>query len=179
VGTTAPGQPFAGNIIPTSALDPASLDIAQNYLPHVGGDGGIFYTRPTVQNITQVILRVDHRLSDKDTLTGRWYKDHISYAPQNPAGNLLGYQSGYNQPLNNVMIQETHTFKSNLLNLHQRLAQRGNVWSNGPVAAVHEMAPEHQRQRSFRHQRRCQRPVQQQGLRVPGQSKLGERAAQH
>ena len=86
VGTTGPGQPFPGNIIPASGLDPAALNIAQNYLPHVGGDGGIFYTKPTIQNITQVILRVDHRLGDKDSLTGRWYKDHVSYVPQNPAG---------------------------------------------------------------------------------------------
>lgn len=116
IGTTAPGQAFPGNMILTSGLDPAALKIAQDYLPHAGGTGQVLYTRRTVQNINQAILRLDHRLGGQDTLTGRWYKDHVVFVPQNPPGNLLGYASGYDQPVNNVMIQETHTFRSNLLN---------------------------------------------------------------
>ena len=116
IGTTAPGQAFPGNIIPTSGLDPAALKIAEDYLPHAEGTGQVLYTHRTVQNINQAILRVDHRLGGKDTLTGRWYKDHIVFVPQNPPGNLLGYAPGYDQPVNNLMVQETHTFRSNLLN---------------------------------------------------------------
>jgi len=116
IGTTAPGQPFPGNIIPASGLDPAALKIAEDYLPHAGSTGQVFYAQRTVQNINQAILRVDHKLGGKDSLTGRWFKDHIVFVPQNPPGNLLGYASGYDQPVNNVMMQETHTFRSNLLN---------------------------------------------------------------
>ncbi len=128
VGATGPGQPFPGNIIPASGLDPAALDIAQNYLPHVGGDGGVFYTHPTVQNTNEATLRIDQKLSDKDTLTGRWFRDAVTLVPQNPAGNLLGYAAGYYQPMNNVMIQETHTFRPNLLN------QASFTFSNVPTA---------------------------------------------
>ncbi len=128
VGTTGPRQAFPGNIIPASGLDPAALKLAENYLPHVGGTGEVFYTHPTVQNINQLILRVDQKLGDKDTLTGRWYKDHVLLEPQNPAGNLLGYGAGFDQPVNNLMIQETHTFRSNLLN------QASFTFSNVPTA---------------------------------------------
>jgi hypothetical protein len=130
VGTTAPGKPFPGNIIPANALDPAALKIAEDYLPQASGTGRVFYTHPTVQNINQVILRLDHRLGANDTLTGRWYKDHVVFEPQNPPGNLLGYSAGYDQPVNNVMIQETHTFRSNLLN------QASFTFSNVPTEKV-------------------------------------------
>ena len=127
IGTTGPGKPFPGNIIPTSGLDPASLKLAENYLPQVGGVGEAFFINPTVQNQNEVILRVDHRIGDKDSLTGRWYKDHVVLVPQNPAGDLLAYGAGYDQPVNNVMIQETHTFRSNLLN------QASFTFSNVPT----------------------------------------------
>ncbi|MBO0798218.1 MAG: hypothetical protein J2P31_05300, partial [Blastocatellia bacterium] len=68
------------------------------------------------QNIDEYILRIDHRLSDKDDLTGRYFRDRVVLVPQNPAGNLLAYAAGYDQPVNNVMVQETHTFRPNLLN---------------------------------------------------------------
>lgn len=116
VGTTAPGQAFPGNIIPTSALDPASLNLAKNYLPQLGGTGLVYFTKPTIQNLNSVILRIDQKLGNKDSLTGRWFKDHVLLVPQNPSGNLLGYAAGYDQPENNLMIQETHTFRPNLLN---------------------------------------------------------------
>lgn len=108
--------PYSGNQIPTTSFDPATLKIATSYLPQVGGDGSVFYTKPTSQNIDEYILRVDEHISAKDSLMARYYRDHIVLQPQNPPGNLLGYTAGYDQPLNNVMVQETHTFRANLLN---------------------------------------------------------------
>lgn len=128
IGTTGPGKPFPGNIIPTSAFDPASLKLAENYLPQKNGVGEAFFINPTVQNQNEMILRVDQKLGDKDSLTGRWYKDHVVLVPQNPAGDLLAYGPGYDQPVNNAMIQETHTFRSNLLN------QASFTFSNVPTA---------------------------------------------
>jgi len=112
----ATGKPFPGNLIPSGRLDPAALKLATNYLPHATGTGQVFFTNPVKQSIDEYIVRVDHRLSSKDNLTGRYYRDHVFLTPQNPAGNLLGYGAGYDQPVNNVMVQETHTFRANLLN---------------------------------------------------------------
>ncbi len=125
-----PGKPFPNNQIPATALDPAAVKLANNYLPiaQETADGEVFYPTPTVQNINSVILRIDQKLGNKDSLTGRWYKDHVILEPQNPAGNLLGYGAGYDQPENNIMIQETHTFRSNLLN------QASFTFSNVPTS---------------------------------------------
>ena len=109
-------KPFPGNQIPTSRLDPAAMKIAQSYLPQMGGNGLVYYTHPTSQNIDEYTLRVDQHISDKDSLVGRYFRDHILYKPQNPPGNLLPYAPGYDQPVQNAMIQETHTFRANLLN---------------------------------------------------------------
>ena len=112
------GKPFAGNIIPNPVqrFDPAAVTLATKYLPRASGTGEVFFTNPTSQNINQYILRVDHRIGEKDNLTGRYYRDHIFLSPQNPRGDLLAYGPGFDQPVNNVMVQETHTFHPNLLN---------------------------------------------------------------
>ena len=110
------GSKFTGNIIPANRLDPASLKLAMNYLPRASGNGQVFFTNPVKQSINEYILRIDHRLTNRDDLTGRYFRDHILLAPQNPAGNLLAYGPGIDQPVNNAMIQETHTFRANLLN---------------------------------------------------------------
>ncbi|HEV2325650.1 MAG TPA: carboxypeptidase regulatory-like domain-containing protein, partial [Terracidiphilus sp.] len=112
----ATGTAYPGNQIPTTSFDPAALTIATKYLPQVGGNGQVFYTQPTSQNINQYTVRVDEHISSKDSLMGRYFSYHIILQPQNPPGNLLGYSAGYDQPFKNVMIQETHTFRSNLLN---------------------------------------------------------------
>jgi hypothetical protein len=112
----ATGTAYPGNQIPTTSFDPAAMAIATRYLPQVGGNGQVFYTQPTSQNINQYIVRVDEHISSKDSLMGRYFGYHIVLQPQDPPGNLLGYNAGYDQPFKNVMIQETHTFRSNLLN---------------------------------------------------------------
>lgn len=110
------GKPFPGNMIPTSRFDSAALKLANSYLPRVGGTGQVFYTKPTRQDINQYIVRVDHRIGSHDGLTGRYFRDHVVLLPQNVPGDLLAYNAGYDQPLSNVMVQETHTFRPNLLN---------------------------------------------------------------
>ncbi|MGH9445303.1 MAG: TonB-dependent receptor plug domain-containing protein, partial [Terriglobia bacterium] len=108
-------KPFPGNIIPTSRFDSASLGL-EKFLPEVGGAGEFFYNKPTDQDTSEYILRVDQKIGEKDSLMGRYYRDHVSLAPQNPTGDILGYSLGYNIPVQNAMIQETHIFRPNLLN---------------------------------------------------------------
>ncbi len=95
------------------------LDLAKNYLPQGAATGSqtqVFFTKPVKQNINEYVVRADHKIGNRDNLVGRYYRDHIVYEPQNPKGNLLGYAAGYDQPISNVMVQETHTFSLNLLN---------------------------------------------------------------
>ena len=110
------GKPFSGNQIPTQRFDSASLALVNKYLPRATGAGQVRYVKPTSQNIDQISLRIDHRLSGSDNLVGRYYRDHIVLAPANPPGNLLAYAAGLDQPFQNLMVQETHTFRPTLLN---------------------------------------------------------------
>jgi len=110
------GKPFGGNQIPTKRYDPASLALTNKYLPRATGAGQVSYVKPTSQNIDQFSLRIDQRLGSRDNLMGRYYRDHIVLAPQNPPGNLLAYAAGLDQPFQNLMVQETHTFRTTLLN---------------------------------------------------------------
>ncbi|MGH9469029.1 MAG: carboxypeptidase regulatory-like domain-containing protein [Terriglobia bacterium] len=120
------GKPFPGNIIPASRFDAASLGL-EKFLPQ-SGNGSVFFNKPTDQNIDQYIARVDQKLGSKDSLTGRYLRDHVVLQPQNPAGDLLGYAMGYDIPVQNLMIQETHTFRPNLLN------QASFQYSTVPIA---------------------------------------------
>lgn len=111
----ATGQPFAGNQIKTSRFDPASLALT-HYLPQADGTGQVFFRSPTAQDIDEVIARVDHSLSASDRLAGRFFSDHVALRPQFDPHNILVYALGYDIPVRNLLVEETHIFRANLLN---------------------------------------------------------------
>jgi hypothetical protein len=112
------GAKFTGNQIPTSMFDPAAVTIATKWMPQAAPNtnGRTPYSSSSMQNIDSIILRVDQHLGNRDNLFGRFYRDHISVPPINMPGNLLDYNPGFDQPFKNTMVQETHTFRTNLLN---------------------------------------------------------------
>ena len=67
------GQPFPGNIIPTSRFDPAALG-TEKFLPKAAGTGQVFYQGRVVQNLDETVERFDHSFSNADRLTfrGTW-----------------------------------------------------------------------------------------------------------
>jgi len=127
INDPATGKPFPGNIIPTNRFDPASVKLA-TYLPQATGTGFAYYPTSTNQNVDAVIVRIDHQLGSKDRLAARFYSDHVVLAPQYNPKDILSYGLGYDIPARNFMIQETHTFRPNLLN------QASFVYSGVPVA---------------------------------------------
>jgi hypothetical protein len=78
VGGNLVRTPFAGNIIPASRFDPAAkriMDLFPNPTRLINNGAGFqennfFVTTAGRQAIHQADLRIDHRLSDKDTLFG-------------------------------------------------------------------------------------------------------------
>jgi hypothetical protein len=108
-------EPFAGNIIPVSRYDPASLNVA-SMLPEAAGDGTVFYSKPTSQNFYDVLARLDHSISSSDRLTGRYYAANFYSDPILDTANLLTYQDFAAILSQNALIQETHIFRPNLLN---------------------------------------------------------------
>ena len=91
-GATATRVPFAGNIIPSSRFDPAAkkiIDLFPNPTTLVNGGRGFqqnnyFVTTSGQQAIHQGDLRMDHRISDKDSIFGSvsWSNlDQLNGAP--------------------------------------------------------------------------------------------------
>jgi hypothetical protein len=109
------GMPFAGNIIPASRFDPASTRFLQ-YLPHIGGNGLVYYSQPLAQNFNSFLSRVDHTLSEKDRLSFRYYLDRFGNASYLDPQNYVNVLSGSVIDSHNALVSETHVFKPNVLN---------------------------------------------------------------
>jgi len=109
------GQPFPGNIIPVSRLDPAALG-TEKYLPKPTGTGLVFFQSRVVQNLDETVERFDHSFSSADRLTfrGTWnnFANQGVFDPQ----NLLPLASGSEITSQNYLLHEIHIFRSNLLN---------------------------------------------------------------
>lgn len=76
------GQPFPGNIIPTSRFDPVAASLLGLYpQPNLGATNTarapnrFSVIAPNVQNTRQETMRVDHNFSSTHRLTGRYTRD--------------------------------------------------------------------------------------------------------
>lgn len=108
--------PFLFNRIPTSMLDPASLKLA-TYLPIGTGNGVVFFPNSQSQNIDEYIGRIDHQLTANNRILARFYEDDINLLPKYSPTDIRNYGLGYHTPVKNLMVQDTHTFSPNLLNV--------------------------------------------------------------
>jgi hypothetical protein len=108
-------QLFAGNIIPTSMLDPTALDLLQYYpAPNLPGlASNLRATRSVTDDGDQLLLRGDQNLSDKIRLYARynWFDTYLSNLEVIPV-------SGITQPRvnHNTLVTYTHTLSPNLYN---------------------------------------------------------------
>jgi hypothetical protein len=78
--------PFPNNVIPESSMDPAGKKLANMYpdpVSSVSADGGIYTRSPSRRQTDDAFdIRVDHRLSDKDLLFGRYsFNDTATLTP--------------------------------------------------------------------------------------------------
>jgi carboxypeptidase family protein len=112
------GQPFPNNQIPVSRFDPVAVNILK-YIPEVGGDGRLGLGRNISQDLNQVVSKVDHQLTTKDRLSGRYFIDHFDNGAIYNDGNLLTYRGGSNQSrvrTQNTALSWTRTITPTLLN---------------------------------------------------------------
>jgi Carboxypeptidase regulatory-like domain len=111
------GQPFPGNVIPRSMLDPVSLDLLQYYpeANRAGTANNLQAPSANSDNVDQVLARVDQNLGNKIRLNVR-YNWHDSFA-----GNVFNAAipvTAVTQPRvnKNWLFSYTHTLRPNLLN---------------------------------------------------------------
>ena len=130
------------NHIPSSAFDPASL-IYQSHFPTATSDAGpgligntVNFQRPVLQSFDEYTARVDHDLSSKDHLFGRYFYDWYTQQGVFNPDNLLNYASYFNTRYQNVLLSETHAFTDHLLNAFIVNYQREVALRGGPPAST-------------------------------------------
>ncbi|MGI8990631.1 MAG: carboxypeptidase regulatory-like domain-containing protein [Bryobacteraceae bacterium] len=109
------GQPFPGNQIPVARFDPAAVAFTK-YLPQVGGNGKIFYAQPLAQDFNEYVARVDHSISDKDRISGRYFFDRFVNAPFFDKTNYLSAANFSQINSHNALLSETHIVSPAALN---------------------------------------------------------------
>ena len=118
-------QPFAGNRIPASRLDPAAKKIADLFpAPNVAVGPGIglnnyFTTTSGTQGVKQFDIRMDHRLSDKDNIFGSvsWSeRNQVNGQPLPGALDATYFASNLEQTLaRNAMLSYTRIWSPSIV----------------------------------------------------------------
>jgi hypothetical protein len=118
-------QPFPGNIIPTSRLDPVAQSVNQFYpLPNLTPSNpytnanNFLSTVSLTTRMQQYTTRIDHRISDKDSIFGRYtymytYTDNGNQAPWPNPITRARYD---NFETRNTAVDETHVFSPTMVN---------------------------------------------------------------
>lgn len=121
-------QPFAGNQIPQNRWNPISKKLLDLFpLPNVAGSVDVtgvannYLTNPVEPDTTnQFDVRIDHRISDSDSIFGRFSYSNNSLMPPGaipPPIDSAGFDSGdFRNNARNVVIAETHIFTPRTVN---------------------------------------------------------------
>jgi hypothetical protein len=86
---SASNQPFPGNMIPTSRLDPIALRVLEKIPTALSSDGLLFFQRGEKQTDNQYLARVDHLFSTKHQISGRYFFDELKVPAIVDTSNLL------------------------------------------------------------------------------------------
>jgi hypothetical protein len=142
IGVASPGCTLV-NSAGTVGVDPKVVPYLGFYpLPNgslIGnGDTGQFKNSGQAQfSENYITARGDHRISDKDSLTGSWFWDNAPFTEPDPLligiTELLTFRQMFS-------LEETHTFSSELLNTARIGYNRANGLSQKPVSAINPLA---------------------------------------
>ena len=110
------GLAFPNNQIPRSRLDPAALAFSKD-LPQSNGNGLVFFQSPLIENFNEYLGRVDHDASSSDHIFAHYYYNDFLLAGTLNTANLLTYKDQAHIRFQSALVGETHTFKSNLVNV--------------------------------------------------------------
>ena len=108
------GTPYPNNLIPASAIDPATTYFFKFVpLPNTA-QGTYYFNAPLTSNVDQGNIRIDHRFSDADALFGRYSINNLNqFSPGNYSSNGGSTQAIRVQ---DAVLDETHIFTPTLVN---------------------------------------------------------------
>ncbi|MDX1984463.1 MAG: TonB-dependent receptor [Bryobacteraceae bacterium] len=121
----AANAPFAGNVIPTSRLDPVSVDLVTKYMPLPNQPGTINYAGYNGERAdqNQVMTRLDRNFGSHDQISGHYIYQNRDFPTTAFNPNFGLDRSFRNQSAN---FQWVHTFSGSLLNEFRFGHQRGD-----------------------------------------------------
>jgi hypothetical protein len=115
-------EAFPGNIIPANRLDPNAIKLLNLFpAPNLPGLFNNYASNPVLSNnADQFDVRVDHNISQKDSIFGRVsYVDNPTFIP-GPFGGIAdggSFSSGDQEARSiNTVVSETHMFSPTLIN---------------------------------------------------------------
>jgi len=108
--------PYPGNVIPASQFNPISMYIINNALPLPTSGNKVFVAVPNNTDDHQVTVRGDHSFSERNRISGRYYKSWASSPAFLDQKNVLAQTSGGEWYNESVSVTDTHTFSVNLVN---------------------------------------------------------------
>ncbi len=108
--------PYPGNIIPASQFNPISKYVIDNALPLPTSGNKVFVAIPQPTDDHQVTARGDHSFSDRNRLSGRYFKSWVSSPAFLDQKNVLAQYSGGQWYNESVSVTDTHTFSPTIVN---------------------------------------------------------------
>jgi hypothetical protein len=120
------GQPFAGNVIPDALISPIAKKLA-NLFPqptinvfNPGQFNNNFFTqRANKERIDNYEVKIDHKLTEKNSLTGRFNEQKLKTNRANLLQGLPTAGFGAGDEVGNtrqITVSDTHAFSPTLLN---------------------------------------------------------------
>ncbi|MCW5979555.1 MAG: TonB-dependent receptor [Bryobacteraceae bacterium] len=117
------GQQFPNNTIPQSQLNPIALAIQDRYIPQSNFQAGavnFFAAKGLPTDLNQFTARIDHRISDKDSIFFRWFDSRQKdYSPF--TWGFPGFGNFANRDKHSLNVSETHLFSPTFI-LESRFA---------------------------------------------------------
>jgi hypothetical protein len=112
------GQPFPGNAIPSTRINPIAQRILEQYIPLPNSAANRSVRSPSVEDTRQQFgTRIDFHLNDKHTLLGRYIIGHTNNV--NPLGGSNFSPAGNTAvaTLQDVMASDTWMVRPNMINV--------------------------------------------------------------
>lgn len=116
------GNPFPGNVIPPDRLNATSQKIQQLYIPtpNFGGPNtlvnnfGWLHPKPDdLPRMDDYLVRIDHKISDNNTITGRLIERWVPYWLSGPLPEFGWTRNRHHSTLS---VEDTHLFTPALIN---------------------------------------------------------------
>lgn len=134
------GHPFPGNQIPASRFDPLAANIAKLYFPAPNQPNGQIIQLVGIPiNGNQITIKGDHRFSDKNNLSVRFYRN-LDVNQKLGGGNIYALASEWGNLVQTISALDTHNFSPAVLNEFR--ASYTRVFTQGPASALNKTPKE-------------------------------------